>query len=356
MGLFQFFLTLNCIILLTGCSSTALFRAPATLNRIGTDSLPKPCTYLLGRSHVSRAHVSYLAAWRQVINPNGNPFRVIYAGIGADATSPLLMANASLTLGIDLHPYDLEAFQRYMAVWDRVDSDAVGVPPKDKKWIQARHPGIKVGRKELQADFDICLELRKVRGYWDNGVLGPWSHERMMIIELKHLGVSRESISFSRVSNNVVKLTFLWSLNPDEAPTRREIYLISGDFESVLATGSAGVDFHASDLYLQKSIPSGEAFLEEDLPRVTAYLKKGGVMLFSAGRREKDKPNSDQDRFNRVLTFMGSGYLKLAPDKEVEAAAQMRSSVLQSSHGKDPDGLPWGWDYGWKLFGIRKRK
>jgi hypothetical protein len=141
---------------------------------------------------------------------------------------------------------------------------------------------------------------RKERGYYDTeGQIAKWSKERLMVIELKKLGVAQGSISQAYADEDgYVHISFMFGY-AGKSPEKRDIVYIGQeipDFE----TGN----MEAIDCFFQKSLP-----LSEKTADYVSFLKhkfSGNASVIIGNMYERtDKSEAEigevlGDQFNKI--------------------------------------------------------
>ncbi len=325
---------------------------------------PQPCNYgILTRfaldlhsgaapsrfGHLSDPNLNYLNIWRSKVNPSNKPLRMIYGGMGPDVTTPLLVGNATSITGIDLYPYDADRLRFYIDHWDSVDSDTRSLPPLDPDGVLPRRYQIK--DRPLPADLihnDLLnsIEVRRVRGYWDNNILLVWTHERLLTLELKKMGVDPKTVLVERDASGL-HLWFDWGNSALGIPnSRRQVTFVKADVEHffVKPPGTDGVK--KADVYLQKSIPVPEVMDETGLAETPRWLNPGGKILFtsSSARQTDNRRNAYIEEKTRFRVIPAD-----------QASTLAMESYVANENEKFNEGrwdITGPWRYGWEITAL----
>lgn len=212
-------------------------------------------------SHLRSENILYLLAWHDVI---GDRKRVVSNAIGPDISSVLLLNNPDLVIGFDKYGLENPSIMDYVDLyWDFIDwkpiprasatndrwRDACGYEPDDDRLIT----------------FKRDLHNRKRRGYWGMKAINRWERDRLLILELKSMGVSRESIKIERGmidDKRATKINFTWAY-PGESPKPRQIAYLNATIDDI---GSKDISWLVQDIdcFYQKGLP----FFEYTVPYI----------------------------------------------------------------------------------------
>ena len=331
--------------------------APLTVNAAPTRTDSRPRRTALPSSdtqrHLSCEQLTYLSSWRAKINPRGRRLTVLNGAIGADISTPLLATDATRIEGIDLYKWDVGRLQHYLKHWDRVDWDVRTLQPPDPRNILGKRyqQQLPLSPELLDRDFAMTRAVRKIRGYWDNNLLSPWSHERLLVYEMKSLGVDRDSVRVSTPRDGRLRISFYWGDRSLGIRRRRRVLdLRQEDIESFFAR-DPGRYRSRYDVYLQKSIPVTEIYDESVLHKAPEWLRRDGMILYTATGFHT--PVEEEARARGLCEATGAALVRgnAAHERTLTEYVLRENSKLI---GKDPYEKNHPWFYGWKIFGLQR--
>lgn len=200
--------------------------------------------------------IEYCLAWHDLI---GDRRKVLYSAMGPDISTVLLVTNAEKIIGIDENGLYVASLE------DKVESfwDVISTPKVYPKWEPTVAEWIK---------FNGDLQHRKMKGYWDEAIISRWETSKLLVLELKELGVNKNDIAINGDRNGLFcKIKFNWAY-PGEKSKKRELIYLRGYIDEVLAT-SREKYVKNLDCYYQKGLPDNNftsRYMSLVLPRLKA--------------------------------------------------------------------------------------
>lgn len=278
---------------------------------------------------------AYNLAWNEVINQHrklNGP--VIYSAIGPDLITVLQVTNAQEIFGLDYeNTPNRQTLENYINEWDEIKS-----VPKTPWWDSAKE------RYKIRETLVDNINHRRKTGYWDVGIIHIWGIEKCILMELKRMGIDRNTISLSEDNGHTI-LEFDWNF-PGKNSQRRKVTYIEGRMKHAY-DGKIGIAIPGVDCFYQKAAERYSSYwdMRELLKNLPPYINKGGVILLGRPCNSFEEQDS-LERFNRKVlnsfsledTFI---VLKLEPIYDL-----MMSKL--NSDKVTPD------TYGWQLSGFRK--
>lgn len=219
-----------------------------------------------------KEHVEYCVAWHKEI---GDRNKAIYYKMGADASTVLFTTNATNIIGIDssfpVSEYSQDYVNKY---WDLVDQKPILNPEVirrlDKDAVSSRFQP----SKEKLRMFTEDLAYRKQKGYWSHRAPLQFDNDRLLVIELKRLGVKKESIKITANPDTTSEITFNWAFPGERSKARKITYL--PQFTVTEAKRKVISLLKDSDCYYQKGLsPENTYAIVQD---VQPYLKEASIV------------------------------------------------------------------------------
>ncbi len=171
---------------------------------------------------LTKEQVTYCMAWRRKI---GDQKRVMYNAMGPDLSTVLLTTNAKDIIGIDTAWVYANGVRGYIdSYWDEVDRAPILHPEAFWNLLSPDTP-YKPDEERINR-FNEDMEFRKAYGYWDKSIINRWDLDRLLVIEMKKLGVEPESVSVSE-NSGFVDVGFKWAY-PEEEITSRTLRAFCG--------------------------------------------------------------------------------------------------------------------------------
>ncbi|MCB9025229.1 MAG: hypothetical protein H6625_02850 [Bdellovibrionaceae bacterium] len=281
------------------------------------------------------------------MNPGNLLGSVTYAGLGADVSTPLLALNASIIRVIDLYPFSFEQFQKYLKNWDTLEKYSKDLPHLDSQLLKNRYQVRHLTPVTLQRDLNKSLEIRGVRGYWDENLLKAWGRERFLLYELKSLGVDPSTIRVIQNNLGRIELDFDWSINTDIPVTKRKISFIQGDAEDFFSGKSKlPEDWELSDALIVKSIPVLEVMDDALVNGVKLLIKnQGKLILGSSG----EIGITEAERLKLFTESAGTNLIQISSNESLEQRIRESVRIYDLKSAMD-----WhDWAYGWRIHGFK---
>lgn len=310
----------------------------AALNRNLSLAEALPC---VKNGFIFPEQAAYCIGWKDIVNPTSETQTILYNAMGPDVLTPLLTANAKTVYGVDLRSPEPEKTRRYLAAWDRVDTDALTLAP-DKEYfrVELEQDGIEPTDENVQQALTKTISLRSVRGYWDIGEMDDWSIERCLMIELKKMRVDPTTIHISEV-NGLVQLSFPWAY-PGEQPKQRTVQYVADMTYDIIANPQA---YHLQPLqgYYEKAM---EIFNRDadgqvnDLRDIARYIQPQGFVLIGRGRGIAQEEQILEQSNRQAL---GTAFTPIDIGQEYKV-------MMHQQFGKSQRNSRYGWD----LYGARK--
>lgn len=217
--------------------------------------------------------VIYNHEWQKIIGPRRN---VLYNAMGPDITTVLLLTNTDKIVGVDPNASFKHTKDYLELYWDYVD-----IKPILRAGAAGYSWGITPqGFQPSVYDWDLFLKHvgdRNRRGYWDVGAVNRWDIDRLLMLELKKLGLSRSSIDLKLVGKRYsleehLNLSFEWAY-PGEKPKIRTLEYYSRTLDQLLENKRFQRSLDRVDFYYQKSLPDSRLTIKY-LEGIAPYLGK----------------------------------------------------------------------------------
>lgn len=266
---------------------------------VNTESLP-----VVENNLLRKEHVEYCMAWHKKI---GDRNKVIYYGMGPDASTVLLTTNATEIIGIDSRFYEGHTEDYIKKYWDFIDNKAIPVAGAFGYQNGSFTAENFVPSKDMARMFKEDLKDRKSRGYWNERALINFGTDRMFLVELKKLGIRKKIINIKEKENLGVEITFNWAY-PGERSKGRKVTFIP---QSAVSETKRNVvtSLKDADCYYQKiGSPENTYALIQD---VQPYLKEAAVVAIGYQFQQ----NKDNGEYRRELGLaLGHWYKPLFLD------------------------------------------
>jgi len=266
-------------------------------------------------------HVEYCLAIQRKI---GTREKVIYYKMGPDISTILLTTNATEIIGIDGsfvgNPYTQDYVEKY---WDLVDKKPIPPPGAfGYQWGDFTAEGYQPSKDEAQMFKEDLLD-RKNRGYWNSRSPLNFQTDRLLIIELKRLGIARESIKISPQVDLITEITFDWAFPREATKARKIVYL--PEFAVTESKRNIVALLKGSDGYYQKGLSPENTFAH--VQDAQPFLKDAAVVAIG----HQFKLNKDNDEYQRELwTALGHWYRPVFLD-------EYHNNLIDKLPERDPD-------------------
>lgn len=279
--------------------------------------------------------VVYAEAWRREINPNNKDISVLYGGIGPDVAFTFRSTGAKTVYGVDASPPTKVELQRCLLNWDTLETESF--PFKHTQGLRNRVTDgdlPSLSASEVHRLFEEKVRKRQNQGNWDAAELDDFTIDRLIMLELKKMGIDPETINIAEEGDDVV-LTFEY-----QNKTRKVIYINANIFK--IDEEPTRSKIPNVDIAMVKSVP-----VTIDEGRYTALdilgecTKDGGVVLYGATVGEQDEVAKVSQGAMRYLD--SSGYTPIVPPQEYTDAMTRKTQHLKHVA-----------QYAWRLFGARK--
>lgn len=222
-----------------------------------------------------KEHVEYSMAWQKLIGPRQ---KVIYNDIGGDASTPLFFSNPTEIISTGRNPFNEFSRDYITKYWDFIDE--LPIP-------HAGAFGYKFGEfnaqnykppLEDQRTFRKDLSDRKNRGYWNrNRTSNLLGEDRVLLIELKKLGVKKDDIRIVMHKDNSTDIIFDWAF-PGEETKKRKIVYVPKSLDKALGNTAL---LENCDCYYQKGSTPNESYAI--LSRLGLHLKTDTDAIVAIG-------------------------------------------------------------------------
>lgn len=257
-----------------------------------------------------KEHVEYSMAWQKIIGPKN---KVVYNEMGPDISTVLFFSNANEIVGLDYRfhgDYTKDYVDKY---WDFIDTKAI--PPAG---AMGYHYGFftpesfEVSPERLKM-FKEDLEDRSRRGYWNHRAILNFGVDRLLMLELKKMGVKRESIEIKTNRNgSKTEIKFDWAY-PGETTKPRKIIYLSNSFDDALSSGKIAIQ--NADCYYQKNSNPEDNYAV--IQRLPFNLKINSKTVVAIGYQYK--AHKDNDDYKRELGIaLGRLFKPLSLDEKYE--------------------------------------
>lgn len=263
---------------------------------------------------------NYYLGWERLIN--SDDFRVkvaVYAGMGPDLHTALLVGNPDVIIGIDDAVPELSRF-------DGASSDQAA-------W------------QETALDNHTMKALLHKRdwGFWNQSDLWRIDVESALILELQALGVA--SVEVLPGLGRPPALVFMWQHPAETTPRKRTVYWVEGEIGQGVKLDALVASFKV-DLALLKSVQLMYYTLAESfLASVRPHLSDRAVMLWGEGLEGYEPSVEDTDLWLSA---------QLTP--EFERFASPDEEPLRAALREQEGNLNIFDAYGWRLRGFRRNQ
>ncbi|MBI2415620.1 MAG: hypothetical protein HYV33_03100 [Candidatus Kerfeldbacteria bacterium] len=265
---------------------------------------------------------AYLMYWKKILNPNSKPYTTIYPGMGPDVATALLTQNTTNFHGLDRHPVLAERLQYYKNRWDDlgvIEKVYCDEPRRSTESID-----------QWQEEFEADLQYHEENGYYGATRLPVWSLERLLLLELQKLDVTKDSIVINQLAGKTT-VSFTWAY-PNEASQPRIITFHTADI-STLASFQRGLP--RADCIMQK------AHMDEGIVKRSAILAEArdhlllpnGRLLITPSSNESSRATQKIDR-KHFLDMLRLDFNLVRPPLSLQ-------KLLTDEDGKLRD--PYGW-------------
>lgn len=286
-----------------------------------------------------KQQAAYCLAWNSIV---GKQEKVLYNAMGPDLATVLLTTNASEIIGVDVKGLYQEYLTGFiLGAWHLVDKTPVYIP--GAMWYlfdeENTIDNFEVDKEDLKR-FERDLNGRKERGYWDISYIVRWETERLITIELKKLGIDRNTISINEELSTTT-IEFDWAF-PGERETRRTLRYISGNVSEVV---EQGVNFSSIDCYYEKALPEDEVMFDS-LQALKPSFNSEAIILIGK-KWSNDKTAKHKKEAKSAL----NGYEEITADNIL---TEMIESLPDDGYSEWGDEQVRITRYGMELFGFKK--
>lgn len=263
---------------------------------------------IVKNSLLTPEQVVYSLAWRDLVNPGSELISTIYPAIGPDLSTVLITTDATTIYGLDIEPPDINKLREHLLNLENIDE------PK------------------------LSLDWRREAGFWE-----PCRHstppiEELIAIELKKMGVSKDTVTVSG-TNGRVQLEFNWGMGYENK--KRTIVYSKGDMNSSFKEGP-NRNLQESECFYLKSYGGGPATIDISfLKYISQFIKSGGTVL--VGRVFGDlKVQENAEKGNKKL--LGREFSRIGVNFPY-------TDMMMKLHEDQRNNM----SYGWRLDGYRKK-
>ncbi len=288
-------------------------------------------------------HVAYCMAWRDEVNPDSRPISVLYGGMGADVSTVFLTTDAEVVIGVDYEEINRERLEGFLEDYDQIDS-YLGQHRLEKKHGL---PWTYKGKSENEI-FEEDMRLRSERGFYEVGVFERWSAERLLFVELKKMGVDKDSLSLGSDPSGIF-LEFVWSYPsiPITPPRKRRVYFRTSYIHDIMELDNIPV----LDCYYQKSaILAG---VPTEMLRNLVQKKMNPFATVLVGTSFAD--NVPKDRRQLVREFKGVFAEGQVEPLRIPMDFTKAMIGLNRDLPNESESLISNYAYGWHLTGARMK-
>lgn len=221
---------------------------------------------------LSQEQTAYCLGIQEQLPHLNHPRVAMYGGMGPDISTVLLTTNANRVYGIEHRKVNLDRVAYYLDKWDEVDSAALDMPAIESM--------IRGPRPE-QALEDAFSQHRNF-GYWDESTYNLLPLERLMVIELKKMGVNPATVILEEQDAIHKTIHFAWAF-PGEAVQKRSITYVDETRLAVANPGSRSRLRHLSlpsavDIYYEKALPTRGADFR-NVTDIATLVPHGAIIL-----------------------------------------------------------------------------
>lgn len=133
--------------------------------------------------------VAYNLGLNEIIGPQK---KVVYNAMGPDVSTVLYLTDADEIIGIEKEKFRTRKFLGLIK--NNFDNIEIEIGRED-----CINPIIRFNsQNEAKVRYLSCLESRKNWGYWDYGSIDLWGRERLMVFELKIVGIKSKRHKYNR--------------------------------------------------------------------------------------------------------------------------------------------------------------
>jgi hypothetical protein len=265
---------------------------------------------------MSPEQAAYCLGWRDQLNPESRPFRLLYTHMGPDVSTSLTMTDADVIDGVD-RQFPSGNWERLLEQWDQLDDPA----SMDEA---------------TAAEFKRVLDTRYKLGYYRIDITRAIGLDRVLLMELKRLGVDPKSI---RIDDTADDLNIQYELGK---PRRLSIH--RKGIHSYLKEKPHPEQF---DAFYQKAGMNSLVALSGVLPEACQLIKPGGFFLSSVVPFDREQSNTRRDgsfKFSTALTEQGF--------EPMVAKPSLNRLIVQMTQAAEDTG--WFVQYGAYIQGAKK--
>lgn len=182
-------------------------------------------------------HLAYNFELYQRINPQDEPLSALYLFSGPDISNILMTTGATDLTFIDRLDVDLEGVLYWLDRWDQVDQE------------QTDDDGV----------FQQGFSERKIDGFWYKTTINRVGLERLIVLELKLLGISNDEIN---VDIEKGEISFLFQHPLSRQQRKRTLRFVQADIKSNPKFIASTLKNHSIDLLYFKAWPFDISSLE----------------------------------------------------------------------------------------------
>lgn len=287
--------------------------SPETLALLSrAEALPVVQNHLM-----SPEQAAYCLGWRDQLNPEGRPFRLLYTHMGPDVSTSLTMMDADVIDGVD-RQFPSGNWEQLLDQWEQLDNPT------------------SLGETNA-AELKRVLDTRYQLGYYRIDIARAIGLDRVLLMELKRLGVDPKSI---QIDDTAADLNMQYEL---DKPRRLSIHRDS--IRSYLKKNRSPEQF---DAFYQKAGMNSLVALSDELPEACEKIKPGGFFLSSVVSFDRDQSNKRRDgsrRFATALTEQGF--------EPMVAKPSLNRLIVQMTQSAEDTG--WFVQYGAYIQGAKKQ-
>lgn len=155
----------------------------------------------------------------------GEQKKIIYNAMGPDISTALYLANPEEIFGIEKENFIVDKFLDLLENnFDNIENDV--------NILDNINPYQIIPSREVKKYYRDGIKTRRDWGYWDYNVIDKWGRERLMLSELKLMGLEKEDINVKKKKKKLI-LEFDWKHPFSDIKQRRIEYNYSSTMESI---------------------------------------------------------------------------------------------------------------------------
>lgn len=285
----------------------------------------------------------YLMAFKKQINPKSDDLSLLYGAMGPDLITGLLLTNATSIWGIDFEDLDSLKIQKYLAHWN--DLENVGLlPPHDKfKYFSDKFPNFEQKSVDQKSDiYEVnyikTFDHRRNYCYWDIQAMHVWGINRLLVAELKMMGVDPSTVQINSAFKEGLEMSFLWAF-PGENLKLRTVRIIRSDLYDVMIDGKYLIPNF--DVYYQKSAVAAQEYFGLVIAPAVQHLNPKGSVIYGMTYGSPIELNKFSRELESTVLSADSNFSSISIDPSLDQTVRLHMRKHRSS--KDYDDYSYGW-------------